>query len=128
MVGAYCIWTLKNGEKQFEVMDRDQIIGIRDRSSAKTKEGKIVGPWATDEEEMWRKTVVRRASKYMPRSLEGLANAVAVDNLHEAGRDVEIDNGQVIEIKAGDALYFPAESLGIWEIHETVRKTYILLP
>ncbi|WP_303977305.1 cupin domain-containing protein [Dongia mobilis] len=38
------------------------------------------------------------------------------------------DNGQVIEIKAGDALYFPAESLGIWEIHETVRKTYILLP
>jgi hypothetical protein len=47
---------------------------------------------------MWRKTVVRRASKYMPRSLEGLANAVAVDNLHEAGRDVEIDNGQVIDI------------------------------
>ncbi|MBK8159359.1 MAG: cupin domain-containing protein [Rhodospirillaceae bacterium] len=38
------------------------------------------------------------------------------------------DNGQVIEIKAGDALYFPAESLGVWEIHETVRKTYILLP
>ncbi|MBL8709188.1 MAG: cupin domain-containing protein [Rhodospirillaceae bacterium] len=38
------------------------------------------------------------------------------------------DNGQVIEISAGDALYFPAESLGVWEIHETVRKTYILLP
>lgn len=38
------------------------------------------------------------------------------------------DSGQVIEIKAGDALYFPAESLGVWEIHETVRKTYILLP
>jgi len=37
-------------------------------------------------------------------------------------------NGQVIEINAGDALYFPAESLGVWEIHETVRKTYILLP
>lgn len=37
-------------------------------------------------------------------------------------------SGQVIEINAGDALYFPAESLGVWEIHETVRKTYILLP
>lgn len=37
-------------------------------------------------------------------------------------------NGQVVEINAGDALYFPAESLGVWEIHETVRKTYILLP
>nr|WP_320502928.1 cupin domain-containing protein [Dongia rigui]MDY0874458.1 cupin domain-containing protein [Dongia rigui] len=37
-------------------------------------------------------------------------------------------SGQVIEINAGDALYFPADSLGVWEIHETVRKTYILLP
>jgi uncharacterized protein len=37
-------------------------------------------------------------------------------------------SGQVVEINAGDALYFPAESLGVWEIHETVRKTYILLP
>jgi len=98
MIGAYCIWTLKNGEKQFEVMDGDQIIAIRDRSSAKTKEGKIVGPWATDEEEMWRKTVVRRASKYMPRSCEGFVNAVTVDNLHEAGHEVELDNGQVVDI------------------------------
>lgn len=102
MIGAYCIWSLKNGEKQFEVMDRDQIMAIRDRSSAKTKEGKIVGPWATDEEEMWRKTVVRRASKYMPRSCEGFAAAVTIDNLREAGRDVELNNGEVIDITADD--------------------------
>jgi uncharacterized cupin superfamily protein len=38
------------------------------------------------------------------------------------------ETGQVIEISAGDALYFPANSMGVWEIHETVRKTYILLP
>ena len=123
MVGAYCIWTLKNGEKQFEVMDRDQIIGIRDRSSAKTKEGKIVGPWATDEEEMWRKTVVRRASKYMPRSLEGLANAVAVDNLHEAGRDVEIDNGQVIDItEDGEWSEAPAPKEATSQVNDLAAK------
>jgi len=98
MVGAYCVWTLKNGEKQFEVMDKDQIVSIRDRSSAKTKDGKVVGPWVTDEEEMWRKTVVRRASKYMPRSCEGFVNAVTIDNLREAGHDVELDNGEVIDI------------------------------
>lgn len=38
------------------------------------------------------------------------------------------DDGQRLEIKAGDALYFPANSLGIWEVHETVRKTYVILP
>jgi len=100
MIGAYCVWTLKNGDKQFEVMDREQILAIRDRSSAKTKEGDAVGPWKTDEEEMWRKTVVRRASKYMPRSCEEFDRAVAVDNLHEAGHDVDIMDGEVIDVTA----------------------------
>lgn len=101
MIGAYCVWTLKNGEKQFEVMDRDQIIAIRDRSSAKSKDGKIVGPWATDEEEMWRKTVVRRASKYMPRSCDGLVSAVAIENAREPdieGEFIDLDTGEVINV------------------------------
>lgn len=102
MIGAYCVWTLKNGEKQFELMDREQILAIRDRSSAKTRDGKIVGPWMTDEEEMWRKTVVRRASKYMPRSCESFINAVAMDNLREAGHDIEMENGEVIDITSDD--------------------------
>jgi recombination protein RecT len=82
MVGAYCVWKLKNGETQFEVMSKEQILAIRDRSSAKTKDGNVVGPWKTDEAEMWRKTVVRRASKYMPLSTEA-QRAVAVDNQAE---------------------------------------------
>ena len=45
-----------------------------------------------------------------------------------AGRCTFIaDDGQRLEIEAGDSLYFPAMSMGIWEIHETVRKVYILL-
>lgn len=82
MIGAYCVWKLKNGETQFEVMNKEQILSIRERSSAKTKDGTIVGPWKTDEAEMWRKTVVRRASKYMPLSTEA-QRAVAVDNQAE---------------------------------------------
>lgn len=94
MIGAYCVWKLKNGESQFEVMNKEQILGIRDRSSAKTKDGNIVGPWKTDEAEMWRKTVVRRASKYMPLSTEA-QRAVAADN-HAEGvveGDDYTDNG-----------------------------------
>jgi uncharacterized cupin superfamily protein len=38
------------------------------------------------------------------------------------------DDGQKIEISAGDTLYWPANSMGIWDVHETVRKAFILLP
>lgn len=98
-IGAYCFWVLKDGTKQFEYMDAEQINAIKLRSSAKTKEGKMVGPWVTDEDEMWRKTVVRRASKYMPRATEDpFRTAVDLDNLYEAGHEVDIENGEVIDI------------------------------
>jgi len=88
-IGAYCVWKLKNGETQFEIMSKEEILAIRDRSSAKTREGNVVGPWKTDEAEMWRKTVVRRASKYMPLSTEA-QRAVQADN--EADGIVEGDD------------------------------------
>jgi len=37
------------------------------------------------------------------------------------------DSGERLEIKAGDAVFFPANTLGTWEILETARKTYIIL-
>jgi len=37
------------------------------------------------------------------------------------------DDGEPIEIKAGDAIIFPENSVGTWHIHDTVRKSYILL-
>ncbi|WP_212631217.1 cupin domain-containing protein [Pseudomonas sp. KB-10] len=37
------------------------------------------------------------------------------------------DGGEAIEIRAGDALMMPANTLGIWDIQETVRKSYVLI-
>ncbi|UVJ43315.1 cupin domain-containing protein [Pseudomonas sp. LS1212] len=37
------------------------------------------------------------------------------------------DDGEPLEITAGDALMLPANSTGIWDIQETVRKTYVLI-
>lgn len=37
------------------------------------------------------------------------------------------DGGEPIEINGGDALMMPANTTGIWDIHETVRKTYVLI-
>ena len=98
MIGAYCVWKLRNGESQFEIMSKEEIEAIRDRSSSKTKDGRIVGPWATDPAEMWRKTVVRRATKYMPLSTEA-SRAVHIDNVAEGIEDLD---GETIEHDAID--------------------------
>jgi recombination protein RecT len=96
-IGAYCVWKLKNGETQFEIMSKEEILSIRNRSSSKTKEGVIVGPWKTDEAEMWRKTVVRRASKYMPLSTEA-QRAVMVDNQAEGIIEADDYSGDEMDI------------------------------
>jgi recombination protein RecT len=96
-IGAYCVWKLKNGESQFEIMSKEEILSIRNRSSSKTKEGTIVGPWKTDEAEMWRKTVVRRASKYMPLSTEA-QRAVMVDNQAEGIIEADEYSGSEMDI------------------------------
>ena len=46
-----------------------------------------------------------------------------------AGRCVfHADSGERLDIRAGDAVFFPANTTGTWEVIETARKTYILLP
>ncbi len=117
MVGAYCVWKLKNGETQFEIMNKEQILAIRDRSSAKTKDGNIVGPWKTDEAEMWRKTVVRRASKYMPLSTEA-QRAVAVDN--QADGIVEADAYTGDEMDITDFEEAPAAEAQVQNLEEKI--------
>lgn len=46
---------------------------------AKTREGKIVGPWRDNFEEMAKKTMLRRLAKLLPKSTE-LATAIEADN------------------------------------------------
>lgn len=72
-VAAYCVARLAGGQKHVEVMPWDLVQGIKARSKASS-----FGPWVTDEEEMARKTVVRRAAKYLPLSPE-LARAFEVE-------------------------------------------------
>jgi uncharacterized cupin superfamily protein len=35
------------------------------------------------------------------------------------------DDGETIDIKAGDTVYFDNDSKGTWEVLETVRKAYL---
>ena len=65
MYAAYCIATFKDGSSQSAVMTKEEIDAIRSRSKA----GKF-GPWVTDYNEMAKKTVFRRLSKWLPISPE----------------------------------------------------------
>lgn len=114
---AYCVWRLKSqAEAEFEVMDRSQIMKIKARSPS-VKSGK--GPWSTDEEEMWRKTVVRRATKYMPISCEAFQRAVAVDNIAEFGGEVDItEDGEFIDVTA--TVHDEPEAAQVAEIEDSL--------
>lgn len=74
MYAAYAIITFKDGSKQCDVMTKDEIDAIRKRSKASGS-----GPWVTDYNEMAKKTVFRRASKWITLSPE-LADAFEKDD------------------------------------------------
>jgi len=60
-----CIIKMKDGSKKCEVMTRDEVDAIRKRSRSGQS-----GPWVTDFNEMAKKTVFRRASKWIELSSE----------------------------------------------------------
>lgn len=76
---VYAVAHLEGGGIQSEVMNRAEVMAIKERSRASSS-----GPWKTDEAEMWKKTALRRLCKLLPASIE-LQRAVALDELADAG-------------------------------------------
>jgi recombination protein RecT len=73
----YVIVTFKDGTEKSEIMTREEVEGIRKRSRAGQS-----GPWVSDFDEMAKKTVFRRASKWLPLSPE-VQDAVRADEERE---------------------------------------------
>lgn len=97
LIGVYAAWSYSKSVDQtgklamdFEFMTIDDIEAIRNRS----KQGNA-GPWKTDYVQMARKTVIRRASKYLPLSVQ---RAAVLDNAFDTG-------GQVDITETGDVTY-----------------------
>jgi recombination protein RecT len=84
-------WLKDTARPVVEWMTKEEIDGIMERSKSRDKNGKIVGPWATDYVEMARKTVIRRLAKYLPLSPE-MATALDADNQqYEATKAITVD-------------------------------------
>lgn len=62
---VYAVATFKDGSKKADAMNVEEVEAIRARSRAKD-----AGPWVTDWNEMAKKTVFRRLSKWLPISPE----------------------------------------------------------
>lgn len=89
VVAAYSSAKLADGSYHHEVMTVGQLRAIKNRTKSKKSDGTITGPWATDEEEMFRKTVARRHSKSLPMSAEDMAVISRVDDLYDFHGDPE---------------------------------------
>lgn len=83
--GCYVVAEVKGEGVYIEWMGKKEIDAIRARSKASGS-----GPWVTDYVEMARKTVLKRACKYLPMAVE-TAEALAEDSRVEFGEMPAID-------------------------------------
>lgn len=95
IIGVYAVAVLFDGRTQTEVMNIDEVNTIRDRSEGYKafKNGKAKSCiWESDKAEMCRKTVIKRLTKYLPKTdnWEKVARAIELTN-----SDFEADNYQL---------------------------------
>lgn len=84
IICAYSTATLKDGDKQNEVVSRSDLNKIRNASMAKSD----TAPWGQWEGEMSRKSAVRRLCKYLP--VDDAMEAVIAASDNAAGVGIEV--------------------------------------
>lgn len=87
VVAAYSVVKLKTGEVLVDLLTRGQLDKIKKRTKSKKQDGTITGPWATDEDEMFIKTVARHHFKSLPLEPEQSAAFERIDGLYDLDGD-----------------------------------------
>lgn len=96
VVGVYVVVKTADGDFLTDTMSREEIDGIMNRSQS-VKSGKS-SPWKTDWGEMAKKTVVKRAYKYWPKT----------ERLHTAIHHLNTDGGEGLAVLSGQQNQQPA--------------------
>lgn len=97
-VGAYCICKLKNGDFLVEIMNLEQIHQVRSASQSYKafESGKSnQSPWVQYEDEMFKKTVVKRAYKMWPKTDAGMRLEVAMSADNELAFDFNEEKEEI---------------------------------
>ncbi|MHB1696553.1 MAG: recombinase RecT [bacterium] len=90
--GVYAVAAMNDGAKVFEFLWADELDEIKKSATAKAWDVKS-SPWTTHEEEMMKKTVIRKMMKYLSLSPEAV-KATVIDEYGESGintKDMFID-------------------------------------
>jgi recombination protein RecT len=93
ILGAYCVAKLPNGQQVIEVMNVKELEKIR-------KKAQTDYVWRDNLEEMYRKTVVKRVFKRLPKKGEKLEKIIEIDNSLERPDISEPDNSKATGIMA----------------------------
>lgn len=98
VVAAYSVVRMRNGAVSIMVMTRGALDAIKNRTKSRKKgdkgqPGEITGPWATDEDEMFIKTVARRHFKSLPLGGKIDDAVTRIDGLY----DYDQDTGEITE-------------------------------
>lgn len=98
IIAVYAVAEFGDNQFQMEVMSKSEIDNIMNRSES-AKSGSF-SPWKTDYSEMARKTVLRRAYKYLPKSNREVAEKL------EALNSNDFDDFELVETKSKAARVF----------------------
>lgn len=121
IVGVYCTVKLPSGDYLTEEMDIEALNKIKGASkSAK-------GPWSTWPEEMMRKSVVKRGSKYWPVS-ERMSTAVDMLNQQEGNVEPiqsapEVKDFTLDQKEYYDQLITNSDPIGMFVLLDTIDET-----
>lgn len=112
MVGVYVVVKTPDGDYLTDHMTIDEVFDIRDRTSAWKAwvEKKRKNPWVTDEGEMIKKTIIKRASKTWPRTAR----------LDQAVHHLNTDAGEGLDIGQDVPKAGPKEE--IFNLGATLQK------
>jgi len=127
-VGVYVVVKTADGEYLTHTMTIDDVYAIRDRSSAWKNSKK--GPWLTDEGEMIKKTCVKQAYKYWPKT-ERLETAIHHLNTESGEGLAELaprETSNVLALKSnptdGDALITNERKQIVQAVADSVVRLY----
>lgn len=103
-LGVYMVATLKSGGHHYEFMWAEEVLKLKSLSPGAKRSD---SPWNTHEDAMWKKSVIKRSSTFLPLSVE-VKQSIYIDKLQDEGRGYA-DYGKLVDGEEAEVVETTAE-------------------